>query len=179
MLVHQFSLDAATFLTTVVVTVAMYAVFLLLSRVTGSRGLSNYAPFDFAAFVAVGAIIGRTALLQVPTLGVGVTALCTLFVVRGTLGLVAMTSAGDRFLNGSPVLLAVEGQLRRRELRKAHVHENDVRQALRRAGVHRLGDVKYLVLERNGMISVVRGEVEPWLLDDMASSAQNGAPNRS
>ncbi|MCE5291028.1 MAG: DUF421 domain-containing protein [Nocardiaceae bacterium] len=169
MLANQFRLDLDTVIATVLVTTAMYAVYLLLSRVTGSRGLSNYAPFDFAAFVAVGAIIGRTALLQVPTLGVGATALVTLFVLRALLGVIAMTSAGDRFLNGSPILLGMGGELDRQALRRAHVHEHDVRQALRRAGVQRLEDMEYLILERNGMISVLRGEVEPWLLADVRS----------
>jgi len=56
-------------------------------------------------------------------------------------------------------------------MRRAHVVEDEVRQAARRAGARSLDELQCVVLERNGALSVVRfGQpVDPWLLEDLAS----------
>jgi uncharacterized membrane protein YcaP (DUF421 family) len=165
----QLHTSLTTVVTVVLVTVTMYAAFLSLSRLMGPRALATVSAFEFAAVIAVGAVIGRTALLATPTLLIGLTALVTLFGLRALLGVVALHPTLDLVVNGRPVLLVIDGVLLRERMRRAHVHEREIRLALRRAGVLRLADVTHVVLERDGSLSVLRGPTRPdeWLVADV------------
>lgn len=154
----------------VVSTTAMYGTFVLVVRVVGQRSLASMSSFDVACVVALGAVLGRTALLQRPTLAAGVVALVTFVVLQGLLGLLRRDRRFDRWINRSPVLLVHEGRLLRQNMDRAHVVEDEIRQRLRLAGVRRLEEVQAVVLERNGAVSVLRAGavVDPWLLSDVA-----------
>ena len=59
---------------------------------------------------------------------------------------------------------------------RSGVSEDDLRQALRRAGITCRADVGYVVLERNGGLSVLRadGESDPWLTADLTPGRADG-----
>jgi uncharacterized membrane protein YcaP (DUF421 family) len=166
---EQFSINLVTALTVVVTTVAMYLSFVVLVRLVGPRSLTSTASFDFAAVVALGAVIGRTVLLADPTLAIGVVALVTLFVMQGVLGWLRQDPNVDRLVHRPPTLLVRDGVLLRANMRRVHVVEDEVRQAVRRSGARSLDEVRCVVLERNGAVSVVRSAepVDPWVLEDV------------
>jgi uncharacterized membrane protein YcaP (DUF421 family) len=167
---EQFQISAETALTVVVTTVVIYLAFIVLVRLIGSRGLTSLASFDFAAVVALGAVIGRTILLQDPTLPIGLLALATLFAMQGALGLLRQNRRVDRLIQRRPTMLVSNGVLLTGNMRNCHVVEDEIRQALRRAGARSLHEAQCVVLERNGAVSVVRGDApaDPWLLADVA-----------
>jgi uncharacterized membrane protein YcaP (DUF421 family) len=76
----------------------------------------------------------------------------------------------------APVLLMVGAEMRAAQLRRARVTEDELRQRPRLAGISRLEQVGRVVLERNGQISVQRGEagLDPRLLDGVPRAAQGG-----
>lgn len=153
-----------------VATTAIYVTFMVLVRLVGQRSLASMSSFDFACVVALGAVLGRTALLERPTLGAGVVALVTFIVLQGLLGVLRRDRRFDRWINRAPVLLVHEGRLLGHNMDRAHVVEDEIRQKLRLAGVRRLDEVQCVVLERNGAVSVVRrgADVDPWLFTDVA-----------
>jgi uncharacterized membrane protein YcaP (DUF421 family) len=53
--------------TVIVSTVAVYLAFLILIRIVGQRALAAMSSFDFAAAIALGALMGRTVLGATPT----------------------------------------------------------------------------------------------------------------
>lgn len=170
---EQFQISPETALTVVLTTIGVYLGFVVLVRLVGPRSLTSISSFDFAGVVAFGSVIGRTILLEDPTLMIALVGLATLFTLQGVLGLLRQNPRLDRWLNGAPVLLALDGRLLEANMSSAHVVESEIRQALRRAGVHGLAEVKCVVLERNGAISVVttRHEVDPWLLEDLRAGS--------
>ena len=172
----QFQISGATAATVVVTTVGIYLALVLLVRLLGPRSLTSMSSFDVASVVALGAVVGRTALLTDPTLMIGIIALGTFMVMQRLLGLVRENPRVDHLVNRSPELLMLDGVLLRGQMRKAHVVEEEIRQTLRRAGVHRLADVRCVVLERNGALSVVRADepVDPWLLADVRGLDASG-----
>lgn len=179
---EQFQIDLETAATVVVATVCVYTTFVVLVRLLGQRSLASLSSFDFACVVAFGAVLGRTVLLDDPTLIIGVIALVTFFAMQGLLGALRQNRRIDRLMNRPPVLLAADGLLLRHNMRTVHVVEDEIRQALRRAGARSLGEVQYVVLERNGAVSVVRGgrPVDPWVLDDVVHELGRGsAPGAS
>lgn len=153
----------------VITTCGIYLTFMALVRVVGQRSLASLSSFDFGCVVALGAVLGRTVLLESPTLLIGVVALLTFFALQGLLGLLRQSRRIDRFINRPPVLLLWDGVLLEDAMRSAHVVDDEIRQRLRLAGVSRLDEVGAVVLERNGNLSVVRrGEsMDPWLLEDL------------
>lgn len=173
---EQFEISATTAATVVVTTVGIYMAFIVLVRVMGSRVLTGTSSFDLACVVAFGAILGRTVLLADPTLAIGVVALSTFVAMQALLGLLRQSPTLYRWLNSPPVLLVADGKLLTDNMRRAHVVEDEVRQAARRAGARTLGEVQCVVLERNGALSVVRSgqPVDSWLLEDVSTLSGKG-----
>jgi uncharacterized membrane protein YcaP (DUF421 family) len=169
---EQFHISLETAVTVVVSTVCVYAAFVVLVRCLGPRSLASTSSFDLACVVALGAVLGRTVLLDEPTLMIGLVALTTFFAMQGVLGLLRQNSRFDRWIHRPPTLLVVDGALLYDNMRRAHIVDDEVRQALRGAGVGRLEDVRCLVLERNGTLNVVRsgGSDDPWILADVANT---------
>lgn len=156
----------------VITTVAMYLLLIALVRLIGQRSLLGMTSLDLGCVAAFGAIIGRTSLLAKPTLLAGVIALTTLFAIQAVLRLLGAGPLG-RSLNRTPVMLMNGAELLTENMRRARVTEDDLRQSLRLTGITRLSQVRYVVLERNGAISVLRGDgdVDPLLLADLAVRA--------
>jgi uncharacterized membrane protein YcaP (DUF421 family) len=170
-----FHVDLRTALTAVATTIGIYLAFVVSVRITGPRALTSTSSFDLACVVALGAVLGRTALLTDPTLPVGVIALVTFLAMQALLGSARQSSRLYGWLNPAPVILIQDGELLRRNMRAAHVVEDELRQAARRAGARGLGEIRCAVLERNGAVSVVRAvePLDPWLLDDIPGSGSS------
>ncbi len=164
-----FTINATTAATVVITTVGIYLAFIILVRFIGQRSLASMSSFDLGCVIALGAVMGRTVLLEIPTLAIGVVALATFFATQGVLGLLRQWRRMDRLMNRQPVLLMAGPRLLHDNMRKAHVVEDEIRQVLRGAGIRRLAEVRCVILERNGSVSVLRHghPVDPWLIADI------------
>lgn len=140
----------------VVSTVGIYVTFLVLLRVVGQRALASMSSFDFAAAIALGAVMGRVVLGHTPTLAAGMLGLATLFSLQALFGLVRRSPRADALVSNLPLLLMADGKLLEDNLRRAHVVENELRAKLRVAGIRRYDDVACVILERTGAVSVLR-----------------------
>lgn len=135
--------------------VGIYVTLLLLLRVVGQRAVASMSSFDFAAAVAIGAVMGRAILGSTPTLLAGVIGLATLFAMQVLFGLVRRGPRLQDALNNPPILLIAHGRLLHDNMRRAHVVEDELREKLRQAGVRRYEDVACMILERTGAVSVL------------------------
>jgi len=173
---EQFEISPETASTVVVTTAGMYLAFIVLVRFVGPRSLSSLSSFDFACMIAFGAVLGRTVLLTDPTLMIGIVALLSFFAMQGLLGLLRQNPRLDRWINRPPVMLVAEGNLLPESMRRAHVVEDEIRYVLRDHGVRRLQDVRCVVLERNGSLTVVHDDpdLDPWLLGDITPPRGEG-----
>lgn len=154
-------------------TVVIYATVILYTRVTGLRSFAKMSGVEFAGTVAVGSAIATISLSRSVPLALGVVVVATLFLVQWVLWrLRTRSSRWSRVLDNEPLLLARHGELLHDNLRRAGVTVDDVRAKLREANVLRLAEVRAVVLETTGDVSVLHGDpdgpdVEPWLLDDV------------
>jgi uncharacterized membrane protein YcaP (DUF421 family) len=158
----------------VVATVAIYVVFVALLRLAGGRSLATLSLTDLAFVMVLGALVGRTTLLAEPSLATGVLALVTLFLLQGLTSLLQRHGPWRARLHRDPVVLVRDGQVLTEALRRARVHDDELREALRHAGVVALADVAWAVLEPTGRISVLRGggPVDPWLVADLPTDSR-------
>jgi len=161
-------------LSVIISTVVMYLLMVLLVRMLGPRLLSGMSGFDLAALIAFGAIIGRTALGLLPTLGSGLIALGTLVVLQASLGLARANRVGFAVVDHHPMLLMAGSRMLPDNMARAHVMPSEVQSRLRMAGVRHPDEVAAVVLETNGAVSVLkRGELlEPRLLSGVIGAAE-------
>lgn len=133
----------------------IYAGVVVLTRLFGQRTLATMSSYDFPVVVATGAIIGRIALARTSLLG-GLVALVTLFLAQLFVSMLR-THLPAGIIDNRPIALVVDGAIQFDLLGKALMEQDDVSEKLRLAGVHRLDEVRLLVLERSGGLSTVRG----------------------
>ena len=138
----------------------MYATALIGLRRGERRTLSQWTIIDFATAVAMGAIIGRTALASTQSYLTGAVALVALLVVHRIVSVLRLTDLVKRLVDHRVRVLVVDGQLRERELRKCALTHNDLYAHLRQQGYFDLADVRYVLYETKGNLTVVPASVD-------------------
>lgn len=156
-------------MTVVLSTIGMYASFLLMIRIFGSRVLARMSSFDLVVTLMMGAIAGRAVLGHTPVLAAGVLGLGTLLVLEVVVGVFRSSHRGNWLLAPPPVMIIEDGAVLKEGLRRAHVTHAEVAGALRQAGVRHVAEVEYGIFESTGAISVLRRgrDVDPELLVDV------------
>lgn len=136
-------------------TVAVYVAVIVLTRLAGVRSLAKMSSFDFAATVAVGSTVAATSLGSTP-LANGLLVLALLY---GLQYLVASLRRRDLLLGlteNAPILLVAGDRILEGNLRHARVSRAELYSKLRQAGVHQLSQVRAVVMETTGDMSVLR-----------------------
>lgn len=165
-----FALDLREFLMVLVSTPFVYAAIIALTRLSGLRSFSKMSAPDFAMTVAVGSLFASTISSPRPTVLGGGAAFAALFFVQW---LIAFLRERFRFvgdvLDNRPILLMRDGEMLRHNMRIANVSTQDLIAKLREKNVLRLSDVRAVVFETTGDVSVLHTtnpdrELEPTLL---------------
>jgi uncharacterized membrane protein YcaP (DUF421 family) len=137
---------------------AIYAVLMVLFRITGKRSLGQITTFDFILLLIISEAIQNGLVGDSYSITNAFVLVTTLVLVDVGLSLVKGRSPRiERYLDGTPLVIVERGRLLRDRMGKARVDEGDVLNAARREGLERLAQVKHAVLERNGDISII-----PW-----------------
>jgi uncharacterized membrane protein YcaP (DUF421 family) len=137
--------------------VAMFALLLLLFRVTGRRTLHDTTPFDFVLLLIVSEATQQAMVGEDNSITNAVLVISTLLLCNVGLSLlkIRFPSLG-RVVEGVPTLLVVHGRPLRDRLARARLDEGDVLGAARELqGLERLEQIRFAVLEANGTISIV------------------------
>ena len=149
----------------------IYAAVIVLTRISGKRSFSKMSSFDFAMTVAVGSIIATTILSASVNLVEGFVALSGIYLLQMIIAFGRRYRFFHRLVDNSPLLLMEGEEVLTENLRKARVSVADLRSKLREANVSRLSDIKVVVFETTGDISVLHASdstaVDPWLLEDV------------
>lgn len=168
----QYGLDWGDALRVVLSAAALYIFVLVLIRTLGQRAMANLSSFDFAAVVAIGAVVGRAILGYTPTLAAGGLALATLLTLQALTGQLRKFPRGRATINNKAYLLMAGSELIISNLRRTHVSENEVVEKLRLSGIRSRDEVACVILEVTGQISVLRAgiAIERDLLDNVKSA---------
>jgi len=141
----------------------MYGTALLGLRVGERRTLAQWTTIDFAAAVAIGAIVGRTALAKDQSYAVGAVALVTIVAVHRLASLLRFSPLFGKLQDHRIRVLVVNGEIRRRQLRVCGLTDNDLYAELRLRGVFDLRELRYVLYETKGGLSLVRKTEEDGL----------------
>jgi uncharacterized membrane protein YcaP (DUF421 family) len=139
----------------------MYATALVALRLGERRTLAQWTLIDFAVAVAIGAIIGRTATASNQAYAIGLVAVAVLIAVHRITSLARFRPLLRRLTDHRVRVLVVDGQLRRGQLLLCGITEDDVLTELRQNGVLSLSQVRYLLFEVKGGLTIVRKDDGP------------------
>lgn len=153
-------------------TIVVYIAVIIFTRIFGLKSFSKMTGFDFVNTVAIGNLIGMTIATSNPKLLLGILLIGLLYLANYLVSLLRFRSKTARkHLDNSPVLIMRNGQILYDNLNKVEITENELRGKLREANVIRLNEVKAVILETTGDVSVLHGdgdkEIEDYILEDV------------
>lgn len=132
----------------------------LLVRVNGLRSFSKMTNFDFVMTVAIGSLLaGAGQATQWSDFFQVLAAMAALFLVQYcTARLRKRFDAFESVIQNQPVVLMREGVILDAALKQTRVAKSDLIAKMREANVLDLADVRAVILETTGDISVLHGE---------------------
>ena len=137
-------------------------------RVIGLRSLSKMTNFDFVVTVASGSLLaGAVQASEWPAFVQALLALAALFGLQYLIASLRQSSkAFEEAIQNGPIFLMYEGEFCDGALETSRVAKDDVIAKLREANVLRMDQVRAVVLETTGDISVLHGDcLEDALID--------------
>lgn len=135
-----------------------FVLILVLTRLFGLRTLAKMSSFDFVTTVALGSILAATVLTRDPPLANAATALATLYLLVHLMAWARHRwPAISALIDNEPILLMEGSNILDRNLAKVRVSHSELRAKLREANVTHLSQVKAVVMETTGDISVLSG----------------------
>lgn len=160
--------DALMVLASVVV---VYLSIIAFTRIAGLRSFSQMSAFDFAMTIALGTIFASTVLSADPPVLRGLVGLFGLYACQAAIALGRRKKAIKRLVDNQPRLLMVNGELITDALLASRMTEDDLRAKLREANVLQYHQVRAVVLETTGDVSVLHANdatpLDPALLRDV------------
>ena len=129
----------------------MVVVILILTRINGLRSFSKMSGHDFVITVAMGSVLASVA--------IGIVAIVSLFVVQAIIGrLRTHFKIMREAVDNTPLLVMEDGAFLDHNLTMAKLTRADLLGKLREANVLRLDEVRAVVFEPTGDISVLHGD---------------------
>lgn len=136
-------------------TLAYIALFIFI-RISGKRSLAKSNAFDFVVTVTLGSTLSSMILAKV-TLAEGAVALIVIILLQYILAWMAKESSiMEKAINSSPTLLYYDGQFLEDAMRKEVITKEEIYSEIRKYRLYQMDDVKAVVMELNGSITVVK-----------------------
>lgn len=144
----------------------IYLCVIVLTRLYGLRSYSKLTSYDFAITIAVGSVIASTVMIANTPLAHGIVAVATLFALQFVFA--SLRRRSDRFrslVDNQPVLLMVGEEVIEENLRKVQLTRSELRAKLREANVITPKQVRAVVMETTGDVSVLHAGPDGPALD--------------
>lgn len=153
--------------------VVIYLAVIIFTRLAGKRSFSKMSSFDFAMTVAIGSILASTILSKSVSLVQGIVGLAMVYVLQIGIAILRRSSHIEKLVDNKPMLLMQGSTVIHENLKRARVTESDLRSKLREANVLELSQVRAVVFEATGDISVLHSkdesvELEDWLMEGVS-----------
>ncbi len=146
----------------------------LLVRIVGLRSFSKMTSFDFVMTIAMGSLVaGASQSKGWPTFVQTLAAMAALFVVQFVAARLRQASEkASNLIQNEPVVLMRDGEFDEKALEVTRVSREDIYAKLREANVTAMKNVRAVVLETTGDVSVLHGEALEEVILSGATSAR-------
>ncbi len=141
----------------VVRALAIYAILLIIFRISGKRSLAQITTFDFVLLLVIGEATQQALLGDDFSMTNAFIVILTLLGLDIALSLLKQRSPKiELLLDDTPLIIVENGRPLKERMDKARIDESDVLTAARELqGLERMDQIKYAVLERSGGVSVI------------------------
>jgi uncharacterized membrane protein YcaP (DUF421 family) len=127
---------------------------LLITRVAGRRELSTMEPFDLILLVVIGDLLQQGITQDDYSVTGMLLVICTVTLLTVLVSYLSFRVVKLRkVLEGEPIVLVDDGKLLDRNLRRERITPGELAAAARQHQIYSLSEVRWAVLETNGMIS--------------------------
>jgi uncharacterized membrane protein YcaP (DUF421 family) len=157
-----------------VIFVALY----ILVRLMGKRELAQMTPFELIVLVVIGDLIQQGVTQNDFSLTGAIIAVSTIAFLALVMSWAAyLWPAAERILEGEPRVIVRDGEVLVTNLHRSRLTHSEIESEMRLAGIGKLTDVAWAILEPRGKISFIRrapeqtgGEEPP----DQPKNAEDG-----
>ena len=137
--------------------VVIYAFLLVALRLAGRRELAQMTSFDLILLLVVSNAVQNSINAGDNSLVGGMVSAVVLIAVNWAVGYAAWRwRRVERLLQGRPLRIVTDGKIHLGALRKELLTMAELRSALRKQGVTRIGECAQVILEPDGTLSVAR-----------------------
>lgn len=125
-------------------------------RLTGKRTLANLSAFDFIVIIALGSTLAEMMLASIPILNGAVALIVILLFQFGMAWATKKSKPVEKVVNARPTLLYLDGVFLEAALNNELVTKDEIYAEIRGAGIYDLDQIKAIVLELNGHVTIVK-----------------------
>ena len=134
-----------------------YPGLIILLRLYGKRSLSKMNMFDFIITIALGSVFASVVLLKNVTIADGLISFMLLLTAQYVITFISLRSEFFKhIIRAEPTLVFHNGEFLEDDMFAVRVNKQEVLSEVRQKGIACLDDVYAVVLETNGMMSVIR-----------------------
>lgn len=154
---NMFELDAekVTYLEKVVRPLLVYFTMVFLLRIFGKRELAQLNPIDFVLLLLISEAVQNAIIGDDTSLSGGVIGVATLLGVNYLMAFIKFrVSPIERLIEGSPVTLIENGQVKNDVLKKEMMTEDDLEVIAHEEGLEKAAEIEKLTLDPNGTFLV-------------------------
>lgn len=142
---------------TILIGVSAYLILIFLLRISGKRTLTKLNAFDLVVTVALGSTLASTIMSKSTALAEGATAFLVLVLLQLVITWLSVrVKAFSNLIKAEPRLLFFDGQFQNQALLDERVTEAEVRSAARSSGAASMNEIRAIVLETDGSLSVMK-----------------------
>lgn len=148
--------------------IGAYLALVILTRICGLRSFSKMSGFDFAVTVAIGSIFASIVMAKTPTLGQGVVVLTILFACQMLFATLRQKlDFVEALSDNAPRLIMIGRYIQHDQLAKARMTRADLMSKLREANVANFDQIKVVIAETTGDVSVIHHSQDVDLTPDI------------
>jgi len=135
----------------------MFFILFLLIRLLGKRELGQMTPFEFVVLVVLGDLIQQGVTHNDFSLTGATLAICTFAFWALVLSWTAYLFPGAKgLLEGTPRVVVHDGEIVTENLRRDRLTRDEILSEMRLAGIGRISDVAWAILETQGKMSFIK-----------------------
>ena len=170
----MFSITLSTILKIALAGILIYMYIICITRLAGKRTFAKMSSFDFAITIAMGSILANAVNQPSKSFMSAVVALAILACLQVLFAkLVNSSQALENIATNSPVLLMKDGEILEKNLKRCLVSKSDLMAKLREANVLQLSEVKAVVFETTGDISVLHSSDKQTIDSEILEQVKN------
>ncbi|WP_125720468.1 DUF421 domain-containing protein [Flavobacterium ustbae] len=139
-----------------ITTVTAFVTLFIFVRISGKRTLAKLSAFDFIVSIALGSTLSDIMLAIIP-MTEGVAVLLLIIILQYVFAWLARSSSKmEKIMNAVPHPVFYNNKFIEETMKKEAITKDEIYAAIRVAGIDQIHDVKAVIMEINGTMSVIK-----------------------